>query len=398
MNIGKSWITCARHFEKMDGVVVLKRAGVANLKLHPGKAPHWLVKRMIPMASALCEFIVDEFGTAELLKRLSDPVWFQALSNVLGYDWDSSGSTTVTCGVLKSALTFENHSMVGVGGKGAASRKVPERLRVLEDYGLDALRMIDISKAVAKVDNAGVQDGYQLYQHVFFVDSDENWTVVQQGMDYTSDDARRYHWTSFETDSFIDEPHSGLISGQVKDTTLDMTSKVSDDCRKTSVDIVKEDPVRVRRYFEDVKSYGESTLLPWIEGNSIIQELPSYKVVPTRMDWNAVRRAYETQPEDYESLLFMDGIGPATIRGLSLISEMIFGSPPSWADPVRMCFAFGGKDGVPFPVPRKEYDKAIEFMEQTLNDAKVGRQDKVLGLKRLRKFSPPILRDTQMVS
>ena len=377
---------------------MLKRAGVADLKLHPGKAPHWLVKRMIPMASALCEFIVDEFGTPELLRRLSDPVWFQALSNVLGYDWDSSGSTTVTCGVLKSALTFENHSMVGVGGKGAASRKVPERLRALEDYGLDGTGLIDISKAVAKVDNAGVQDGYQLYQHVFFVDSEENWTVVQQGMDYNSDDARRYHWTSFETDSFIEEPHSGLISGQVKEATLDMTSKDSDACRKTSVDIVKEDPIKVRRYFEDVKSYGGSTLLPWIEGDGTSCELPAYKVVPTRMNWNAVRCAYETQPADYEGLLFMDGIGPATVRGLSLISEMIFGSPPSWADPVRMCFAFGGKDGVPFPVPRKDYDKAIQFMEQTLNDAKMGRQEQVLGLKRLRAFAPPILRDAKAVS
>ncbi|MFW9794863.1 MAG: DUF763 domain-containing protein [Candidatus Thorarchaeota archaeon] len=376
----------------------MKRGGVADLKLHPGKAPHWLVKRMIPMASALSEFIVDEFGTEELLMRISDPVWFQALSNVLGYDWDSSGSTTVTCGVLKSALKFEKHNMVGVGGKGVASRKVPERFRALEDYGLDGTRLIEISKAVAKVDNAGIQDGYHLYQHVFFVDSEENWTIVQQGMDFNSNDARRYHWTSFETDSFIEEPHSGLISGQVKESTLDMTSKDSNDCRKTSVDIVKEDPIRVRRYFEDVKSYGGATLLPWIEGDDVSRELPAYKVVPTRMDWNAVRRAYETQPEDYENLLFMDGIGPATVRGLSLISEMIFGSPPSWADPVRMCFAFGGKDGVPFPVPRKDYDSAIQFMEQALNDAKMGRQEKVLGLKRLRKFAPPVLAGVKMAS
>jgi hypothetical protein len=74
---------------------------------------------------------------------------------------------------------------------------------------------------------------------------------------------------------------------------------------------------------------------------------------------------------------------------------MIFGSPPSWADPVRMCFAFGGKDGVPFPVPRKDYDEAIDFMELALNDAKMGRQDKVLGLKRLRKFAPPILVESE---
>ena len=160
----------------------MKRAGVAQLKLHPGRAPHWLVKRMMPMASALCEFIADEFGTLNLLARLADPVYFQALSNVLGYDWDSSGSTTVTCGVLKSVLNFEKHGMIGVGGKGLASRRVPEKLRALEDYGLDGAALANTSKSVAKVDNAAVQDGYQLYQHVFFVDTEENWTVVQQGM------------------------------------------------------------------------------------------------------------------------------------------------------------------------------------------------------------------------
>ena len=275
-----------------------------------------------------------------------------------------------------------------------ASRKVPTQLRALEDYGLDGAGLVEISRYVAKVDNAGIQDGYHLYQHMFFVDSEENWTVVQQGMDYESNDARRYHWSSFTTGNFIDEPHSGLISGQIKETALDMTSKNSDNCRNVSLDIAKEDPARVRRYFEDVKSYGQSTLVPWIERDGAPLELPSYKVMPARMDWDAVRRAYETQPSDYESLLFMKGIGPATIRGLSLISEMIFGTPASWADPVRMCFAFGGKDGVPFPVPRKDYDYAIYFMEQALNDSKVGRQDKVLALKRLQKFAPPILLQT----
>jgi hypothetical protein len=352
---------------------------------------------MIPMASALCKFIVDEFGTSELLLRLSDPVWFQALSFVLGYDWDSSGSTTVTCGVLKSALSFETHDMVGIGGKGLASKKVPQQLRALEDYGLDGSSLVDISKAVAKVDNAGVQDGYQLYQHLFFVDSKENWTVVQQGMDHKNNDARRYHWTAKETKSYIDEPHTGLISGQVKDCTLDMTSKNSNACRKVSIDIVREDPARVRRYFEDIKSYGESTLIPWLDGDGPNCTLPSYKVVPIRMNWNAVREAYETQPDNYEDVLLMDGLGPATIRGLSLIAEMIFGAPPSWSDPVRMCFAFGGKDGVPFPVPRKDYDKAIDFMEQVLNDAKIGRRDKVLGFKRLREFAPPILREAKAI-
>ncbi|MHA2602300.1 MAG: DUF763 domain-containing protein [Candidatus Thorarchaeota archaeon SMTZ1-83] len=369
----------------------MKRAGVADLKLHPGKAPHWLVKRMMPMASAICEFVVDEYGTLELLKRLSDPVYFQALSNVLGYDWDSSGSTTVTCGVLKSVLSWEKHGLVGVGGKGLASRRVPDQLRALEDFGLDGFGLSEISKAVAKVDNAAVQDGYQLYQHLFFVDSEENWTVVQQGMDSRSDDARRYHWTSEQVESYIEEPHTGIISGHTRKMTLDLTSKKSDLCRRTTLDVVREEPRRVMRLFEDIKAYGETTLIPWIEGDGQSLELPSYKVIPRRMNWNAVRRAYETQPSGYEDFLFMDGVGPATVRGLSLISEMIFGSAPSWADPVRMTFAFGGKDGVPFPVPREDYDKAIQFMEQALNDAKLGRRDRVVALRRLREFAPPML-------
>ncbi len=369
----------------------MKRGGIADLKLHPGTAPHWLVKRMMPMADALCQFIVDEFGTKELLHRLADPVYFQALSNVLGYDWDSSGSTTVTCGVLRSVLTWEKHSIVAAGGKGLASKKTPDQLYALTDFGLDGNELAEISRKVAKVDNAAIQDGYSLYQHMFFVDTEENWTVVQQGMDSKAGDARRYHWTSGYFRVYIDEPHSGMISGEIKNAALDMTAKESYDCRKTSLDIVKEEPIRIRRMLDDIKAYGETTLIPWMEGHAPERQIPSYKVIPKRMNWNAVRKAYETQPSDYEELLFIQGIGPAAIRGLSLISEMIYGDAPSWIDPVRMTFAFGGKDGVPFPVPRKAYDEAIRFMEIALQDAKLGRKDRVVGLRRLRKFAPPVL-------
>lgn len=373
----------------------MRRSGVADLKLHGGKAPRWLVKRMKPMAKAICRFIVEEHGPLELLERLADPVYFQALSNVLGYDWDSSGSTTVTCGVLRSVLSIEEHGVAAAGGKGKTSMKTPEHLRALEDYGLDGVGLGEISRAVAKVDNAAVQDGYALYQHVFFVDVEENWTVVQQGMDGDSGDARRYHWTSQTTDQFIEEPHTGMISGAVKTAALDMTAKESDKCRDVSVDISQEEPIKIKRLFEDIKPYGESTLIPWLDDYSPREKLPSYKVFPNRMNWNAVREAYERQPGDYEELLFINGIGPATIRGLSLISEMIYGESPSWADPVRMTFAFGGKDGVPFPVKRKEYDEAIEFLETVLRDAKMGRRDKVVGLKRLKRFAPPIPRDSE---
>ena len=244
---------------------------------------------------------------------------------------------------------------------------------------------------MAKVDNAAIQDGYHLYHHVFFVDDKEKWTVVQQGIDYEKGDARRYHWTSEEVDSFIEEPHTGIISGEVNLATLDLTSKESEDCRKTTVDIVKEEPTRLKRMYENLRPYGQSSLEEWVDGTGHTEELPSYKVLPQRMNWNAVRKAYEMQPVKFEDVLFLDGIGPGTIRALSLISEMIYGSAPSWSDPVRMTFALGGKDGVPFPVPREEYDEAIQFMKTALNEAKIGKKDKIYGLKRLRRFAPPIL-------
>ena len=346
---------------------------------------------MIPMAGSLCEFVVNEYSTQELLNRLADPVWFQALSNVLGYDWDSSGSTTVTCGVLRSILTLERHGVTAAGGKGLISRKTPDQLRALEDYGLDGAALAETSKVVAKVDNAAIQDGYHLYHHVFFVDDKEKWTVVQQGIDYEKGDARRYHWTSEEVDSFIEEPHTGIISGEINPATLNLTSKESEECRKTTVDIVKEEPTRLKRMYENLRPYGQSSLEEWVDGTGHTEELPYYKVLPQRMNWNAVRKAYEMQPVKFEDVLFLDGIGPGTIRALSLISEMIYGSAPSWSDPVRMTFALGGKDGVPFPVPREEYDEAIQFMKTALDEAKIGKKDKVYGLKRLGKFAPPIL-------
>ncbi len=372
----------------------MRRSGFADLRLHPGKAPHWLVKRMMPMASAICEFIVNEYGTLELLRRLADPVYFQALSNVLGYDWDSSGSTTVTCGVLASVLSFERHHMIAVGGKGLASLQTPSRLRALEDYGMDGAGLAKKSRMIAKIDNTAIQAGYQLYHHMFFVDENENWTVIQQGMDSETGDARRYHWTSEGLHSLIEEPHSGMISGRVKKFTLDLTSKHSEECRKTCTDIVRDSP-SIRHMFERLIPYGTTTLEPWIDNAGHLVEVPTYKVIPKKMDWNALRRAYEIQPRDYEELIGINGIGPAVVRGLALVAEMIYGAETSWKDPVRMTFAFGGKDGVPFPVARKEYDEAIRFMEDTLNEAKMGRREKVIALQRLRRFSPPVLRAHQ---
>jgi hypothetical protein len=381
----------------------MQRSGVADLRLHPGRAPSWLLDRMKRMADALFAVMVDEHGSAECLRRLGDPLWFQALSNVLGYDWDSSGSTTVTCGVLRSVLQSARHGLAAVGGKGARSRRVPDELQALGhelDFGEKLTQsLVYASRMTAKVDSAALQDGHQLYHHTFFVDTEEGrWTVVQQGMNGETGTSRRYHWISEGLADFIEEPHSGMVGQRRPDFVLDMTARASRGCRKTSVALAcEESPTRLRRLFYDHKSsYGEMTLLEWSKSSALTQ--PHFRagaaissplrLFPDHMDWDAVRRVYDVQPSGFEELLAVRGVGPATIRGLALLSDMCYGDTPSWEDPVRMTFAFGGKDGVPFPVNRKSYDEAISFLTDAIDRAKFDQKTKLDAFRRLRYCLP----------
>ena len=96
--------------------------------------------------------------------------------------------------------------------------------------------------------------------------------------------------------------------------------------------------------------------------------------------------AYEFQPENYEELIAIHGIGPKAVRALALVSELIYGKPPSWKDPAKFSFAHGGKDGVPYPVNRKTYQKTVEILESAINAARVGQREKLATLKRLHEF------------
>ncbi|MEM1690839.1 MAG: DUF763 domain-containing protein, partial [Thermofilaceae archaeon] len=187
------------------------RRGVAELPLHGGRVPPWLIARMKELAEIVVRLVVDEFGTKGFLERVADPLWFQALNNLIGMDWDSSGSTTVTTAVLKDALSRVELGVYAAGGKGDASLKTPEELRsIAARLDLDAERLVEASYLVAKVDSAALQAGYQLYHHAFFVDAEGRWAVVQQGMNPQARLARRYHWFSESLHSFVETPHSGV--------------------------------------------------------------------------------------------------------------------------------------------------------------------------------------------
>lgn len=348
------------------------KTGTANLPLHPGRAPPWLFRRMVGMARGIADVIMSEYSQEEFLRRISDPYWFQAFSCVLGFDWHSSGTTTVTCGALKEAL--DRTGIAVAGGKGKASRKTPDEIaKICDVFSLpNAERLAYSSRMAAKVDSAAIQAGYQLYHHVFLVSEKGDWAVVQQGLSDGSGYARRYHWLSDGVDSFVEEPHTGII-GTRHEKVLDMTSDESMECRKASVDIAKD------------KSFArmanpQKTLSDWSGAKTLS--------MPSKINWKLMGELYDFQPKNYEELLAFRGVGPATVRALALASELIYGQAPSWKDPVRFSFAVGGKDGVPYPVDRKAMDESIEILRTGVENAKMGDKEKLCALRKLKEFIP----------
>jgi hypothetical protein len=374
----------------------LQRTGIAKLPLHTGKAPRWLVARMTKLARQIVTIVIDEYGQEAFLQRIADPYWFQALGCVLGYDWHSSGVTTVLTGVLKNAVIPEEHGIAVCGGKGKASLKTPSEIELIsEGFGFSTSKIEELryaSKMSAKVDNAAIQAGYQLYHHAFFLTEKSDWAVVQQGMCTLDRTARRYHWISSNLESFVVEPHNAIVGETVRAKALDMTAQQSENCRKACVDLIKENPKRLIRMLKATRPKYQHSLEEWIPKTTSNNKLRKYAIkflsMPVTLNWKAIRKAYEFQPRNYEELLNIKGVGPATVRGLALIAELIYGEKPSWKDPIKYSFAYGGKDGVPYPVNRRAMDKSINILKQAIEQAKLGKKEKLQTLQRLRRFLP----------
>ncbi len=387
------------------------RTGVASLPLHGGKAPAWLTSRMRNLAKEIAAIIIDEYGTDTLLSRLSDPYWFQAFGCVLGYDWHSSGVTTVVTGILKTALTPQEHGIAVCGGKGKTSKKTPAE--ILENcqkfnYSTDFTDdLIYTSRMTAKVDTAAIQAGYQLYHHAFFITENKKWAVIQQGMSAQDKTARRYHWLSDIATSLIVEPHNAVVGDAKRATALNMTAKQSENARNISVDLSKEKPEKILHLIKTTlqtlpqqnqhenqnPKQNQQSLQQWLPKLELPQMQPPHQMVeeltmPRNISWETLKRVYEFQPRNYEELLSVKGVGPATIRGLALVAEIVYGEKPSWVDPVKYSFAYGGKDGVPYPVNRQAMDESIALLKQAVQAAKVGDKQKTRALQGLRRFVP----------
>lgn len=356
-----------------------------DLPLHGGKAPYWLVKRMKGLAAEIFKIMINDFGTEECLRRIADPYWFQALSCVLGFDWHSSGTTTVVCGVLNDVFTSE-FGILGAGGKGRGKKTLQDIEEKSGSLGLSENKIETLkyaSKMTAKVDSSCIQDFYSIYHHTIFFDENGRWCVVQQGMNLEKRYARRYQW--YSTSNFVNDPEN-KVSGKKEKDVLNLIDKKSENVRKTNLDLVKTDINKVKTELErlSVPKY-QKTLDKWT-GEKIMRysSMPLYRL-PKKVNWNALKKAYEYDPKNFEELISVEGIGGATLRGLTLVSDLIYGEEPSWKDPVKYSFAYGGKDGVPYPVDREAMDKSISFLHDIVEN--IENKEKKKALERLKNFS-----------
>ncbi len=368
---------------------------------------------MVRLAGAVTMAVADAFGPDVMLRRLADPWWFQAFGCVLGFDWHSSGLTTVTCGAIKEAQSIYGDEMgiLAAGGKGGTSRNTPREITATADrLGITAGdRLVDASRMSAKVDSAALQDGFPVYQHNFFFTPSGTWCVVQQGMHEASGWARRYHWLGEHVADFVCEPHEA-VRGPGRAEPLNMVAEEAAGSRQASAELVQERPDAV-----------VSELKRMQEGPTLFAPA-RHPLLPTDVNLErlekTVRSAHEAHPEDFRNLLGTAGVGPATVRSLALVAELIYDTPPSRRDPASIqaerpvashassgrsapwrrwadyAYAHGGKDGTPFPVDRTTYDRTVDVLTDAVKKARVGRTEKREALRRLATLDREVDRAT----
>ncbi|MDD5415974.1 MAG: DUF763 domain-containing protein [Candidatus Daviesbacteria bacterium] len=381
--------------------------GIATFTLDWGTCPKWLFERMVRLGREITRVLIEEYGPDEFIKRIADPVWFQSLGTVLAFDWNASGLTTILTAALKEAIRGEEqHFGIFIcGGKGKTSRKTPDEiLRWGERLNLPpahANNLVYNSRMSAKVDSSLIQDGFQIYHHSFFFSNPPTgggvWAVVQQGMNTGNLTARRYHWYSENIDDLVCEPHSGIVTQAAQNEVLNLTAKASTKTRNLSTQLVSNGYQTLIKDIELLRKHS-SKLSKMMKVSIKGEELTLLKLAGSEFHhhpvededfWDSpylkkiLERLSGEKPKTYESLLGSRGVGPKTIRALSLVSEVIYGATPSYEDPARYSFAHGGKDATPYPVDRPTYDSTIETLRKVVIKSRINPWEKDKVLRRL---------------
>ncbi len=330
---------------------------------------------MARLAREITAAIIIDFGPEEMLHRLADPFWFQAFGCVLGYDWHSSGVTTTVCGALKAGLAGSERDLglFVAGGKGRSGLATPQDIRSRANVlSVAPDVLVHASRMAAKVDTVALQDGYDLYHHSMFFTAAGKWTVVQQGMNTTSRYARRYHWLGEAVTDYCCEPEAAICS----------------DTRGSAFNLVARESTAARTAMVAMShDFAQGGLGREFQRVSVLTMPKREYLTSDDIDVGRIGRlmdaVQEQQPQGFESLLGLRGVGAKTARAMALIADIVYGAPTSFRDPATYSFAHGGKDGHPFPVDRALYDMSIERLSSAVRRARLGEIEKSQMLSRL---------------
>ncbi len=345
---------------------------VSVLPLHGGRAPRWLFPRMVKLGGMIANAVIEEYGTSELLSRLSSPYWFQALACAIGYDWHSSGATTVTMGALKEALNFRSDVFIA-GGKGSVGTSSPEQIEKGADYLSIPSRadgFVRMSRMSAKIDSALVYDDIGIYHHTFLFAKDGAWCVVQQAMHNASGNAIRFQVDGSRVDphDITKETNSGVFAAR-SSPTIDLTNGDNSGLKQASLDLVNDD-------IQALESF-----------DSRVYSLPKRHAIRDADLSPRARRLLagisDMRPESYEELLGMKGVGRKTLRSLAMIASLVYRTEIYERDPILYAYNVGGKDGIPYPINVNEYDRVISSMGELVKGSSMGQDDERHALRRL---------------
>lgn len=335
----------------------MPRSGTAILPLHYGHPPRKLYERMVRLGGVLCDLVGEKFGYSDLVTRFSDPFWFHSFALALGFDWNSSGTTTVLLSAIRDYYREHDGGIHIVGAKGEKLSTMREQASAIEgSLGETYVRsLMNSARDIARVDNNLLQDGFDLYMQ-FIITDGKGWSIVQQGLNPDSRLARRYHWNSEVRGKIYEDARSGLSGIKNMPVVLDLSTALSRDNRDHMVEAAGERPER----FSCIPKDSRQTTLDGLMASG------SFLGMDVKVDWKKLREIYEYSPKGFDELFRMKGVGKSTIRALSYLSEIISGYSPSFSDPLKFSFALGGKDGIPRPVNYADYDRCIEFFTDLL--------------------------------
>jgi len=346
----------------------LRRTGRAELLLVDGGVPHF--REMVELGGEVARLFIREYGEDLFVEKLADPYWLSCLSCVLGFEWNTSGQTTVTVMALKEAVERLGLGIAIVGGKGGWMRRTPLELRdAVARLGVGMeLSLLRASRLSCRVDNNAIQDSYSVYFHAMAISPSGMYTIINQGMNVARRLARRYQWLRAERG--VEEPHSAITSGGLEEVVLDLTSSGSRECRRCILDILEDSSAStiksdLARVWSIVR--GESRLDD--VGPQPTAKIPAHLSPPRRLGDSVIAVA-KRNLGSFESLLLAEGVGPSVLRGLAYISALVYGAPPSWRDPAKFTYAFGTKSGRPYPLDRGGMMRAAEVLRRCLESSR----------------------------